>query len=331
MSSDWRGVRLHVVTGKGGTGKTTVAAALALALAASGRRALLVEVEGRQGIAQLFDCPPLPYEERKIALAPGGGDLYALAIDPESALLEYLEMFYNLRRAGGVLKRLGAIDFATTIAPGMRDVLLTGKCVEAVKRTGPDGRPVYDAVVLDAPPTGRIAHFLNVNSEVAGLARVGPIKGQAESVMRVIRSPATAVHIVTVLEEMPVQETIDGAGELAAVHLPVGAVIVNMMREPQLPPDALAAAAAGRLDPAEVARGLKAAGLDAPDAVVSGLLAEAAEHAERVALEDEGRERLGLLGRPTYELPLLTDAGSDTVDLSGLYRLAGQLRQQGAA
>lgn len=331
MSSDWRGVRLHVVTGKGGTGKTTVAAALALALAAGGRRALLVEVEGRQGIAQLFDCPPLPYEERKIALAPGGGDLYALAIDPESALLEYLEMFYNLRRAGGVLKRLGAIDFATTIAPGMRDVLLTGKCVEAVKRTGPDGRPVYDAVVLDAPPTGRIAHFLNVNSEVAGLARVGPIKGQAESVMRVIRSPATAVHIVTVLEEMPVQETIDGAGELAAVHLPVGAVIVNMMREPQLPPDALAAAAAGRLDPAEVARGLKAAGLDAPDAVVSGLLAEAAEHAERVALEDEGRERLGLLGRPTYELPLLTDAGSDTVDLSGLYRLAGQLRQQGAA
>src|SRR5213079_673692 len=110
--TDWEGVRLHVVTGKGGTGKTTVAAALALALAAQGGKVLLAEVEGRQGIAQLFDCPPLPYEERRVAVAPGGGDVIALAIDPEEALLEYLEMFYNLKRAGRALKRFGAIDFA---------------------------------------------------------------------------------------------------------------------------------------------------------------------------------------------------------------------------
>ena len=67
--TDWDGVRLHVVTGKGGTGKTTVAGALALALASGGKRVLLMEVEGRQGIAQVFDRPPLPYEERKIAVA----------------------------------------------------------------------------------------------------------------------------------------------------------------------------------------------------------------------------------------------------------------------
>src|SRR5213080_527475 len=86
--------RLHVVTGKGGTGKTTVAAALALALASGGKKVLLMEVEGRQGIAQLFDSPPLPYTERKVAVAPGGGDVYALAVDPEEALLDYLHMFY---------------------------------------------------------------------------------------------------------------------------------------------------------------------------------------------------------------------------------------------
>src|SRR5215475_15710654 len=114
--SDWEGVRLHVVTGKGGTGKTTVAAALALALASAGGRVLLMEVEGRQGIAQLFDTPPLPYEETKIAVAPGGGELRALAVDPEAALLEYLALFYNLGFAGRTLRRMGAIEFATTLA-----------------------------------------------------------------------------------------------------------------------------------------------------------------------------------------------------------------------
>ncbi len=323
---DFDGVRLHVVTGKGGTGKTTVAAALALALASGGRRVLLAEVEGRQGIAQLFDSPPLPYAERKVAVAPDGGDVYALAVDAEQALLEYLEMFYNLGRAGRALKRLGAVDFATTIAPGLRDVLLTGKVKEAVTRRA-QGQPAYDAVVLDAPPTGRITRFLNVNTEVAGLARVGPIRGQADSVMALIRSPRTAVHVVTLLEEMPVQETVDGVRELHRLALPVGAVIVNLTRDPMLEPDELTRAAAGRFDPAEITVGLKSAGLESPRAIVDGLLEEAADHAVRVALEERGRDELAALDRPTYELPQLPDA----VDLGGLYRLAELLRAQGAA
>ena len=84
---------LHVVSGKGGTGKTTVAAALAISLATDGKRVLLMEVEGRQGIAQLFDVPPLPYEERMVAVAPGSGEVWALAVDTEDALRDYLEMF----------------------------------------------------------------------------------------------------------------------------------------------------------------------------------------------------------------------------------------------
>ena len=83
MTADFAGVRLHVVTGKGGTGKTTVAAALAIALAGHGRSVLLVEVEGRQGIAQVFDMAPLPYEERRVAMVEGGGAVHALAIDPK--------------------------------------------------------------------------------------------------------------------------------------------------------------------------------------------------------------------------------------------------------
>jgi len=322
---DFDGVGLHVVTGKGGTGKTTVAAALALALAAGGRRVLLTEVEGRQGLAQLFDVAPLPYEERRVALAREGGAVYALAIDPEEALLEYLELFYNLKRAGRTLKRFGAIDFITTIAPGTRDVLLTGKVKEAASRRV-DGRKVYDAVVMDAPPTGRIARFLNVNSEVAGLARMGPIRSQAESVMRLLRSPATAVHLVTLLEEMPVQETMDGAAELARLRLPVGAVIVNRMREPLLEPAELIRAAQRTLDRTEIEKGLAYAGIPTGRQTVDALLAEAGDHAHRVALEEAERDELATLGRPTYELPLLTES----MDLGGLYRLADLLRDQGA-
>lgn len=330
---DWSRVRLHVVTGKGGTGKSTVAAALALGLASQGRQVLLCEVEGRQGIARMFDVDPLPYEERRIAtgLHHGGrapGVVHALHIDPESALLEYLAMYYKLGRAGRALDRFGVIEFATTIAPGVRDVLLTGKVFEAVQRNSRNRNAIrYDAVVLDAPPTGRITQFLNVNSELAGLAKVGPIKGQADTVMTLFRSPRTLVHLVTVLEEMPVQETADGIAELHEARLPVGVVVVNQVRPRDLGSADLEAALAGRLDTARIEADLATAGLPGGGALAAGLAAEARDHAERRALEDAQREVVDGLGLPVVELPRLASG----MDLGGLYELAADLKAQGMA
>jgi anion-transporting ArsA/GET3 family ATPase len=293
-----------------------------------------MEVEGRQGIAQLFDVPPLPYAERKIAVAPAtetrpGGDVFALVAEPESALIEYLEMFYNLRHAGTALTKLGVIDFATTIAPGLRDVLLTGKAAEAVRRKR-GGAPVYDAVVMDAPPTGRIGRFLNVTSEVSGLARMGPIRGHADTVQRVIRSPQTAVHFVTVLEEMPVQETLDGIAELRSLTggaIQPGGIMINMNRPVPLPDDQLRAAADGTLDEDELALGLKTAGLDDSHALAADLAAELTEQARTALGQQDQRRRLDEPGQPCYELPMIADG----MDLAGLYRLAAALREQGAA
>ncbi|HEX5144562.1 MAG TPA: ArsA family ATPase [Mycobacterium sp.] len=317
--------RLHFVSGKGGTGKSTVAAALALTLAAGGRKVLLVEVEERQGIAQLFDVPPLPYKELKIATADGGGVVNALAIDIEAAFMEYLDMFYNLGIAGRAMRRIGAIEFATTIAPGLRDVLLTGKIKESVVRQGPNKKPMYDAVVVDSPPTGRIARFLDVTNALADLAKGGPVHSQSEGVVRLLHSEETAIHLVTLLEALPIQETLEAIEELQDMGLPIGSVIVNRNIPPILQPDDLAKAAEGDIDADAVRAGLAQAGIELADADFAGLLTETIQHATRIHARAESAEELDELNVPRLDLPAINDG----IDLGSLYELAEALAEQG--
>lgn len=249
--------------------------------------------------------------------------------------MEYLQLFYKLGRAGSILEKAGAIDFATTIAPGVRDVLLIGKVYEAAGRRegGRRGRGelVYDAVVLDAPPTGRIVRFLNVNHEVAGVAKVGPIKSQAESVNRMVRHDTTRIHLVTLLEEMPVQETIDAIHELREADLNVGAIIVNQVRDPLLTEEELAAISAGTAADREevieaVQQDLRTAGVKATKVMVRGLFAQAHALSERVALQEQENAVLVAQGLPLAYLPALPGGVEDG---GGLRILADALLEEG--
>ncbi len=324
----WQHVRLHIVTGKGGTGKTSVAAAMAIAYAGQGKHVLMAEVEDRQGISQVFDVPPLADAEVQVARGRRGGDIYGLAVDPKAALLEYLQMFYRLGMAGGLLERFGVVDFATTIAPGLRDVLLIGKVYEAVRRRegrrGHRGERPYDVVVLDAPPTGRIGRFLAVNHEIAGLAKVGPVKKQAESINRLLQSPQTAVHIVTLLEEMPVQESVDAVTELTGLGLPVGAIVVNQERAPVLTETAREILGEDEFDTADLEADLRALRLRVGPTLVGGLVQAGRDLGERLQMQHRERAALAALDRPIYHLPFLHEG----LDAGGLRDLADAWTRQ---
>jgi anion-transporting ArsA/GET3 family ATPase len=277
---------------------------------------LLCEVEGRNGVSELFDVPPLTgREERRISRTSAGGKVYGLSIDAEDALIEYLHTFYHLSIAAKALDRFGAIDFATSIAPGLRDVLLTGKVYEAVRRRIKNRPNSYDAVVLDAPPTGRIAQFLNVHAAVAGLAKVGPIRNQADSIMRLLRSATTAVHFVTLLEDMPVTETEEAIAALRPTQIRIGTVIENMVTPTPLDHDQLQTAATGSV-------ALKVPGLTIKQN--QALASEFAIEAARTLQEQQRHDRLTGLGLPLAQIAF-DPAG---IDEGAILAIAEQLTDQ---
>ena len=308
--------RLHFVSGKGGTGKSTVAAALALTLAAGGRKVLLVEVEERQGIAQLFDVPPLPYKEQKVATAEGGGEVRALAIDIEAAFLEYLDMFYNLghRRACDATHRRDRVRHDDRARSARRAAHRQDQGIRGPRRQ--DKRPVYDAIVVDSPPTGRIARFLDVTKAVADLAKGGPVHSQSEGVVKLLHSELTAIHLVTLLEALPVQETAEAIEDLRALGLPIGSVIVNRNIPAILQTRRPGQGRRGVVDADAVRADLTKAGITLPDADFAGLLTETIEHATRIEARSESAEALDEIDVPRLELPAINDGSTSAASTS---------------
>jgi len=304
--------RLLVVTGKGGTGKTTVAAVIAVAAADRGRRVLVVEVEGRQALAGLFGRGSLSYQETRVA-----GRVHGLAVDPEESLREYLGRF-GAAPLSRLLTWARLTRFITAAAPGLGDVLLVGKVWEAATRVR-DGRPAYDLVVLDAPPTGRVVPFLRAPETVAELARVGPIRHQADQVKGLLDDPARTRVVITCLpEELPVTETVEGIALLRAAGLPLGPVVVNQVVADRLGKRSRRLAALARDATPLSAAGLQA-GAELDQAALAVLLGEARDRQRQVAAQRRliGELQAGAGGLPVVELPFLSDgaAGPDSVRL----------------
>jgi len=294
--------RLLIVTGKGGTGKSTVAAALALAASRTGRTTCLVEVEGRQTMSRLFSTQPWDFTEREFR--PG---LHGLSIDPEASLAEYLDLFYGAKRISKLVVGSTAVEFATTAAPGIKDVLLIGKVKEMERRRRPDGRFTYDLIVLDAPPTGRIVNFLKAPEATTEIVNVGPIRQQAQTVVDMLTdAQRTHVHLVALYEELPVTETVDGAAALRRLGVALGPVIVNRVL-PERFDEAAAKALSDDMDAADLARVLSRAGLEV-DAIQAEALRDAGLGSlARSELQDRMRSELAArLDLATIELPTLS-------------------------
>jgi anion-transporting ArsA/GET3 family ATPase len=215
--------RLLIVAGKGGVGKTTVTAALARMAAKAGHDALIVEVEGKSGIGNVFGRGALlTYEE--VAL---GDRLRARTLTPDDALLEYLEE-HGMKRISKRLASSGALDVVSTAVPGIKDILVLGK-VKQLERAGggSPGRP--DLIVLDAPAAGHAVTFLTSAQGLLDAARVGPIRAQAQDVVDLLSDPARCqVILVTLPEETPVNEVVETAYKLEdRVGIKLGPVVVN--------------------------------------------------------------------------------------------------------
>lgn len=213
--------RLLFVTGKGGVGKTTVAAALGLLAASTGRRTLVCDTDATGDLAAAWEVDPFSFAPRQVTEVQAA--LSGMVMDTEESLKEYLRIHLRIP----LLTRIGPLarsfDFVATAAPGVKEVLTVGKLAYEVREDH------FDLVVVDAPATGHVVGQLSAPAAIRELVRVGMIRDQTEWMLDILADPArTGMVLVAVPEEMPVTETLELAHRLDdETDVSLAAVVVN--------------------------------------------------------------------------------------------------------
>jgi anion-transporting ArsA/GET3 family ATPase len=196
--------RLLFVTGKGGVGKSTVAASLGLAAAARGKRTIVCEIGSQEHTSGLFNRAQVGFHEVQLE-----DNLWTISIDPDESMREYVLLQLKVRAMRDLLFRSRVFTYLTAATPGLKELVTIGKIWELAQldRKVRKGRK-YDLVIVDAPATGHGIGFLQTPRTFANIARVGPIHAQAQELDRFITNHAsTGTAIVSLPEEMPVNET----------------------------------------------------------------------------------------------------------------------------
>ncbi len=219
----WLDQRLLVFTGKGGTGKSTIAAATALFAANHGKRVLLVDVDAKQSVASLFEHAAVDFSATRVHAG-----IDALAMDTEQSLREYLKLNLRIPVVGRIGPLAKMFDFVATAAPGVKEILTLGKIAWEV-REAIAGRAAHDIVIVDAVASGHVLAHLNAARTIRDLVDVGPLRTQTDWMIDILEDPAlTSINIVTTPEEMPVAETIELIQRVrSASRAPLGSVVVN--------------------------------------------------------------------------------------------------------
>jgi anion-transporting ArsA/GET3 family ATPase len=302
--------RLVFVTGKGGVGKTTVAAALGLIAARAGKRVIVCEVAQQEHMSRVFRREGVGYSETRLAER-----LFAISIDPQHAMEEYLRQQVKPGALYQLLFENRVFQYFAAAAPGTREFLTIGKVWELCQpeRRTAGARP-YDLVILDAPATGHGLGMLHTPATFRDVARAGPIRNYADRVDQFVRDPSTTgVLAVALPEEMPVNETLElEQGLRSEMGMELDAVVAN-----GLYPERFSAEEAAEIERAD--------GTHPVPAVGAALAAARAEHVRARGQRSQLRRLRRATEAPVATLPYLFEP---ELSLDSFERLSVELERK---
>ena len=305
--------KVLIVSGKGGVGKTTVSAALAVVAARSGLKVCIAEVDRKGTLPKLFGGADLTYDPREMS-----PDIWGMNIVPDEALAEYLDVQYHMKRFSRVFTTTHFVDYITTTAPGLKDILVLGKIWYLEQDRGEQ----FDTIIVDAPAAGHMLTFLSAPMGLSDALRVGPVRKQSDWLIEMLKDPArTRVHLVTLPEEMPVTETLETSVALEGnLGIDSGAVFANAVySELMTEEEEKAFQAVQEQGPTTLLAAASEVGLTLDDEDVKELVGYGRFLQARRAIQQTHLEELRAgVHEPVVELPFLFSAGLALPDIDNL-------------